>query len=86
MPYCLSQALAKMDKCGVALESKLRYFCWHRRQVWGRELQEDWVLELDSSTPVKFSRHVVIQIPGHAFASCQMVGNFVASLLASSEV
>ncbi|KAK9826250.1 hypothetical protein WJX74_002799 [Apatococcus lobatus] len=67
------------------VEHLLHSVAQHIRQIWGYELQQDWVLELDSSTPTKFSRHVVIQIPGCAFASCQMVGNFVTSLLASPE-
>jgi hypothetical protein len=42
-------------------------------------------LELDSSTPTKFSRHLVIRIPGWAFASNAAVGAFVRSITCSKE-
>ena len=43
------------------------------------------VVELDSSTPAKFSRHLVVPLGGAAFASNAHVGGFVASLLAAAE-
>ncbi len=44
------------------------------------ELQHSWVIELDSSSATKFSRHVIIQIPGAAFRSNFHVGAFVKDL------
>ncbi len=44
------------------------------------ELQNSWVVELDSSSARKFSRHVIIQIPGAAFRSNFHVGAFVKDL------
>ena len=44
------------------------------------ELDESWVVELDSSSPSKFSRHLVIAIPGSAFQSNFHVGAFVKDL------
>lgn len=44
------------------------------------ELQDSWVVELDSSKASKFSRHVIIQIPGAAFQSNFHVGAFVKGL------
>ncbi len=46
------------------------------------ELDESWVVELDSSSPSpsKFSRHLVIPIPGAAFQSNFHVGAFVKEL------
>lgn len=41
-------------------------------------------MELDSSTPDKFSRHLIIRAPGHAFADNIAVGAFVAALLAKT--
>ncbi len=46
------------------------------------DLSEDWVLELDSSTAAKFSRHVIIALPGAAFQSNAHVGAFVRDMTA----
>ncbi|GAB2265148.1 hypothetical protein Dimus_000213 [Dionaea muscipula] len=40
----------------------------------------DWVIELDSSTQEKFSRHLVIRIPRAAFKDNSHVGAFVAEV------
>ncbi|KAL4438218.1 hypothetical protein ABPG77_010579 [Micractinium sp. CCAP 211/92] len=48
------------------------------------EMQPGWVLELDSSTEAKFSRHLVIRIPDAAFASSAHVGAFVLQLCAAA--
>ncbi|KAK9846112.1 hypothetical protein WJX84_012061, partial [Apatococcus fuscideae] len=73
---------ASGDQLVERLLQLVAHHCW---QTWGFELQEDWILELDSSTAVKFSRHVILQIPGHAFASCYMISRFVTAILASPE-
>ncbi|XP_074573430.1 uncharacterized protein LOC141829831 [Curcuma longa] len=39
-----------------------------------------WIIELDSSTPVKFSRHVIIRIPKVAFKDNLHVGAFVMEM------
>ena len=44
------------------------------------ELQQSWVVELDSTSATKFSRHVIIQVPGAAFRSNFHVGAFVKDL------
>ena len=44
------------------------------------QLEDSWIIELDSSTPAKFSRHLVIRIPGAAFQSNFHVGAFVKDL------
>ncbi len=36
-----------------------------------------WVMELESDAPHKFSRHIIIRIPGRAFANNLHVGSFV---------
>ena len=42
------------------------------------------VLELDSSTPAKLSRHLIVRIPGAAFASNGHAGQFVAAVVAAA--
>ena len=42
------------------------------------------VLELDSSTPAKLSRHLVVRLPGAAFASNGHAGQFVAAVVAAA--
>ncbi|KAI3762496.1 hypothetical protein L1987_52926 [Smallanthus sonchifolius] len=40
----------------------------------------DWIVELDSSTKDKFSRHLIIRLPGLAFKDNTHVGAFVAEI------
>ncbi|PIA34268.1 hypothetical protein AQUCO_03800095v1 [Aquilegia coerulea] len=42
--------------------------------------EEDWVVELDSSTEEKFSRHLIIRIPKVAFKDNSHAGAFVAEI------
>ncbi|KAF6162166.1 hypothetical protein GIB67_008295 [Kingdonia uniflora] len=44
---------------------------------------QDWVIELDSSTEEKFSRHLIIRIPKIAFKDNLHVGAFVAEEICS---
>ncbi|CAK9869460.1 unnamed protein product [Sphagnum jensenii] len=44
------------------------------------EYDASWTVELDSSTPEKFSRHLIIHIPGAAFKDNSHVGAFVGEL------
>ncbi|KAM7273250.1 hypothetical protein ACFE04_027914 [Oxalis oulophora] len=44
------------------------------------EGNEDWIVELDSSTEEKFSRHVVVRIPNTAFKDNIHAGAFVAEI------
>ena len=50
------------------------------------ELDRAGVVELDSSTPAKWSRHLVVRLPGHAFADNGHMGRFVEALLDAPEV
>ena len=43
-----------------------------------------WVLELESSSATKFSRHLVVRLPGAAWASNAHVGTLVLGLLAGA--
>lgn len=47
-------------------------------------MDRNCIYELDSSTPQKFSRHLIVRIPGHAFAHNLAVGDFVNQVLAAS--
>jgi hypothetical protein len=43
------------------------------------------VLELDSSTPDKFSRHLLVRIPGAALPNNKVAGHLVGALISSAE-
>ncbi len=49
------------------------------------EMEDSWVLEMDSSSPRKFSRHVIVKIPGAAFQNNFHVGAFVKDMCAAQE-
>lgn len=48
--------------------------------VFGFHYDPSWTLELDSSTAEKFSRHLVIHIPGAAFKDNSHAGAFVGEI------
>ncbi|KAF3796650.1 DNA-directed primase/polymerase protein [Nymphaea thermarum] len=48
--------------------------------TYGIYCKHDWVVELDSSTQEKFSRHLIIRIPYVAFKDNSHVGAFVAEV------
>ena len=48
------------------------------------DLRDDQVYELDSTTDRKFSRHLIVRIPGHAFYNVDHVGYFVQQVCADS--
>ena len=56
------------------------------RRLWGLELEDRWVWELDSSSPAKWSRHLVVACPHHAFPTNLAMGDFVRSLLTPEQV
>lgn len=47
------------------------------QSLYGIQLQPQHILELDSSTPTKFSRHLIVQLPGLAWADNGHAGRFV---------
>lgn len=51
------------------------------REAWGLVMESDWVIELDSSSPAKFSRHVIIRVPGAAFEDALSAGGFCSMVL-----
>ena len=54
------------------------------RRHFGLGLDLRCVYELDSSTPAKFSRHLTVRLPGHAFANNHAMGKFVAQVSSTS--
>ena len=53
---------------------------------WIKPWDHTWVYELDSSSSTKFSRHIIVRVPGRAFANCSHVGAFVGTIMAWPEV
>lgn len=44
-------------------------------------MDEKWIIEFDSSSNVKFSRHVVVRLPGAAFLDNSHVGHFAHEII-----
>ena len=57
-----------------------RPLCRPCRRHFDLGLDPRCVYELDSSTPAKFSRHLTLRLPGHAFANNHAMGKFVAQV------
>ena len=45
------------------------------------KLDDRWIIELDSSSPQKFSRHIIVRLPGSAFLDNSHVGTFAAAIV-----
>ena len=59
----------------------------YRRRCWEEvDLDSLSVVDLGSTTPEKFSRHLVIKLADLAFESNAVVGSFVNRMLARPEV
>ncbi len=56
------------------------------REQFQVDLQPEWVYELDSSHAGKFSRHLILRIPGMSFVNNWAVGHLVSQILAEPEV
>ncbi|EFN56160.1 hypothetical protein CHLNCDRAFT_51806 [Chlorella variabilis] len=69
---------------GAAVDALLELVREQLRGSFQLDMQDSWVLELDSSTDTKFSRHLVIRIPGVAFASNAHAGALVLQLCAGA--
>ena len=50
------------------------------QETFGVDWDPSWVMELESAAEHKFSRHLIIQIPGRAFANNLHVGHFVTQV------
>jgi len=77
-----SRARSRGPRCGM-------HVCTgdvpERRREWGLALAPDWVWELDSTTGAKWSRHLLVRLPGAALRDTAAAGAFVAQLLARPE-
>ncbi|KAK9825930.1 hypothetical protein WJX81_007732 [Elliptochloris bilobata] len=67
------------------VDALLRLVAAELQSEWGLRLEPDWVWELDSSGPAKWSRHVVVRVPGAALRDTAAAGALVARLLARPE-
>ncbi|KAL3161988.1 hypothetical protein ABBQ38_009063 [Trebouxia sp. C0009 RCD-2024] len=71
---------------GEVLLDRLLQAC---RRVISKEfqlvLQPEWIYELDSSHAGKFSRHLILRLPGAAFVNNWAVGHLVGQILAEPE-
>lgn len=56
------------------------------RERWGLELEDGWVWELESSSGSKWSRHIIVRVPGAAFAHNLAMGAFVQDLMSLPQV
>lgn len=74
----------KIAICRIAWHSVIPELVWVQIQH-GVSWKDDYVLELDSSTNVKFSRHIVVRLPQHAFLNNRHVGAFIHNMLSSTE-
>ncbi|KAL0052967.1 hypothetical protein WJX82_010519 [Trebouxia sp. C0006] len=71
---------------GEALLDKLLLACTRVfREQFQVDLQPEWVYELDSSHSGKFSRHLILCIPGMSFVNNWAVGHLVGQILAEPE-
>lgn len=66
------------------VDTLLRFVQQRLKEDFDLRLCEDMIYELDSTTEKKFSRHLIIHIPGHAFYSVEHVGYFVQQVCADS--
>lgn len=51
------------------------------KSTFGIQIRPEWVIELDSSTPRKFSRHLVFRLRRAAFPSNLHVNAFVSRVV-----
>ncbi|DBA76995.1 TPA: hypothetical protein ACH3X1_009587 [Trebouxia sp. C0004] len=71
---------------GEALLDKLLLACMRVfREQFQVDLKPEWVYELDSSHAAKFSRHLILRIPGMSFVNNWAVGHLVSQILAEPE-
>ncbi|KAM8938696.1 DNA-directed primase/polymerase protein [Pelodytes ibericus] len=59
----------------------IEFFCKKLEQYYGIKCSADCVLNLDSSTEEKFSRHLIFVLPNAAFKDNIHAGNFIKSAL-----
>jgi hypothetical protein len=62
------------------VESFIRIVSFHLKKEWGITVNRHHVLDLDSSTQKKFSRHLIFMLPNAIFQDNYNVGNFVRNM------
>lgn len=77
LTLCTSSCISVLIMCTSLLPSSDHSL---RRRHFGLGLDRRCVYELDSSTPAKFSRHLTVRLPGHAFANNHAMGKFVGQV------
>ncbi|GAB4817437.1 hypothetical protein N2152v2_004483 [Parachlorella kessleri] len=80
--FDLEYAVADNPGCDgpAAVDALLGLVAQLLQDKFSLQMEDSWVLELDSSTDAKFSRHVIIRAPGAAFGNNLHVGAFVREL------
>lgn len=73
------------DNPGVDGEKTVKAFLDLLRKVildnFDITVEDRWIIELDSSSPAKFSRHIIVRLPGSAFADNSHVGTLAAAIV-----
>ncbi|PNF25482.1 hypothetical protein B7P43_G05931 [Cryptotermes secundus] len=62
------------------VESFIKIISFHLKKEWGITADRRHVLDLDSSTENKFSRHLIFMLPNAIFQDSYNVGNFVKDM------
>lgn len=55
----------------------IKYVCHHLKNIYGVDCNRKYIIDLDSSTSSKFSRHLIFHLPGAVFKDNIHAGNFV---------
>ncbi|XP_015772124.1 PREDICTED: DNA-directed primase/polymerase protein-like [Acropora digitifera] len=61
----------------------IKYVCYQLKSTYGLDCDRKFIVDLDSSTSSKFSRHLIFHLPGAVFKDNIHVGNFVRHIIAS---
>ncbi|XP_068746764.1 DNA-directed primase/polymerase protein-like isoform X3 [Montipora capricornis] len=60
----------------------IKYVCYQLKDMYNLTCNRESIVDLDSSTSSKFSRHLIFHLPGAVFKDNINVGNFVRHILA----
>lgn len=55
----------------------IKYICQHLKNIYGVDCNRKYIIDLDSSTSSKFSRHLIFHLPGAVFKDNIHAGDFV---------
>jgi hypothetical protein len=71
---CCAAPIMRQNERTRSSRQTMRIAC---SQQWGLTFTDAEVFESDSSTEAKWSRHLLVRIPGHAFQNNEHAGRFV---------